>query len=113
MNFLPDNFANISGSCVENVIKFLHQKFSCFLHSTIDNLYKCANVQGKEYSFGFTLMQLSSRYFGTRSSRALAVAGEISLGLRMTALPAAMAGSTGAMVNNNGKFQAPITNAVP
>ena len=58
-------------------------------------------------------MHLVSTYCGIRSSMALAVAGDISLGLRMTQLPAAMAGKTGARVRCRGKFQAPITNTVP
>ena len=58
-------------------------------------------------------MHLVSTYCGIKSSMALAVAGDISLGLRMTQLPAAIAGRTGARVRCKGKFHAPITNTVP
>ena len=60
-----------------------------------------------------TFIHLVSTYFGMRSSKALAVAGEISLGFKMTQFPAAIAGRTGARVRWRGKFQAPITRTVP
>ena len=89
-----------------------------------------------------TLTHSRSRYLGIRSAIALAVAGDISLGFKMTALPkyyvllrgiieskkktlkvksieremlipAAMAGRTGARVSRRGKFHAPITRTVP
>ena len=59
------------------------------------------------------MIHFESTYFGISSSIALAVAGEISLGFKMTQFPAAIAGSTGARVRWRGKFQAPMTRTVP